>query len=213
MSKAEFELGRHEVEGGGLKIYTSLPGFGGSSTRAELGAGILAIAADGAVHIGTDSRAFKDKAEGVINLVALGKKPKKPYASQKDGDLWQIFANYVAAKGPTAIRISKVKGHATEADIEEGKVIRQHREGNDKADLAAKKGIQKHGEDFVKLAGWFATRHQRYISPIMDIHSHLIEGSVIRKQILKERETYGKRGNNHASPGGGPLKAIRVTET
>ncbi len=100
----------------------------------------------------------------------------------------QMFANFVAAKGPTTIRISEVKGHATEADIEEGKVSKQHKEGNDKADLAAKKGIQKHGDDVVKLAGWFANRHRRYISLIKDIHSHLIEGSVIRKQILNERE-------------------------
>ena len=72
---------------GGLKLFTNLAGYGCSSTRAELAAGIVAIAANGPVHLGTDSKAFLDKAPYVLDLCRSGAEPKRPWNVQTDGDL------------------------------------------------------------------------------------------------------------------------------
>ncbi len=60
-----------EVEG--VSIKTNLVGYGGSSTRAELAAIILALSADIPIHAGTDSKAFIDKAKWVQQLAKARK--------------------------------------------------------------------------------------------------------------------------------------------
>ena len=74
LSIAEQEMAHWEPTSEGLRIYTKVGGFGGSSTRTELAAGILALSAYGGVHIGSDSRAFVDKANQYIELIRDGKK-------------------------------------------------------------------------------------------------------------------------------------------
>ena len=44
---------------------------------------------------------------------------KKPFAYIKDGDLWRHFTSMIKVKRLNAIKISKVKGHATNAMVEE----------------------------------------------------------------------------------------------
>ena len=51
MSELEDQLGIEKQEVNGVSVKTSLAGFGGSSTRAEIAAGILALSAKGGVHI------------------------------------------------------------------------------------------------------------------------------------------------------------------
>ncbi len=181
ISPAEFELASWEEEQGGLKMCTALPGFGGSSTRTELCAGILALASDNPVNVGTDSKAFMDKARYVIDLVAKGQQPRRPWGSHRDGDLWAIFHQFAIAKGHEAIRVTKVKGHATSVMAEKGEVEAEDEKGNDSADAAAKQGNELHGEGICKIASWFAGRQQRYIYLIKDIHTYLIEGAAIKK--------------------------------
>ncbi len=66
VTQAERDLA-HEVQYPcGLMLYTKIGGYTGSSTRTELAAAIIAIAANGPIHIGTDSQAFKDKAQAVM---------------------------------------------------------------------------------------------------------------------------------------------------
>ena len=96
ISKAEAELGDTEEKKDGVVIMTTVPGYGSSSTRSELAAGILAVAGDVAVHIGSDSQAFVNKAKRILKLTATGMQPEKPWSLQTNGDLWAIFARYVA---------------------------------------------------------------------------------------------------------------------
>ncbi len=172
----------------GLRLYTCLPGFGSSSTRAEIGAGILAIAAQDPTHIGSDSQSFIDKGNWVLSLIKQGEKPRKPWGSHKDGDLWQMFYEFAQAKGEQSIKLSKVQGHATDQQVSSGKVKKEDKLGNDKADEAAKKGIGLHGEVVVKAANWYNGRHAKYIRLIRDIHNHLIEGTVLSNQIIQSKQ-------------------------
>ena len=103
-------------------IRTALAGYGGSSTRAEIAAGIIACQADVAVNIGSDSQAFVNKANYVANLVIQEKQPKRPWATQKDGDLWELLHETIKAKGPHTFLATKVKGHATDQMVADNEV-------------------------------------------------------------------------------------------
>ena len=87
----------------------------------ELAAGILALGASRAAHIGTDSAAFMQKAIRVHGLIDGDRQPRRPWSLQRDGDLWQAYWQHAKAKGTHAIRLTKVKGHTTEAMVDQGK--------------------------------------------------------------------------------------------
>ncbi len=69
-----------------------------------------------------------------------------------------------------------VKGRATQAQVEQGKVKKEDKEGNDEADKTAKDGLKMHGEGLIKVAGWLASEHEWYTRFVRDVHSHLIAG-------------------------------------
>ena len=94
----------------GVSLYTKIGGYGGSSTRTELAAGIIALCAHGPVHIGSDSRVFVNMANELLRQIRKGSSIRKPWKLQSDGDLWEHF--YIAAceKGPNSIKLSWVKG-------------------------------------------------------------------------------------------------------
>ena len=92
----------------------------GSSTRAEIAGGIAALLQPIPVHIGTDSEAFVSKASQI--LVDPETQPRKPFALQRDGDLWQIFSQLVSDTGSNSTAISWRKAHATLHAVASGKV-------------------------------------------------------------------------------------------
>ena len=102
----------------GIMLSAALLGHRASSTRAELGAGITAMLADCPTHQGTDSMAYLLKATQILKGVL----PNKPWAILTDGDLWEYFEQIVNAKGANAVNITKVKGHATDKMVADGKV-------------------------------------------------------------------------------------------
>ena len=65
---------------------------------------------------------------------------KRCWKLMKDGDLWGSFQKAVAAKNPEAVKLTKVKGHATSEMVQQGAVRFDDEHGNDLADIAAEKG-------------------------------------------------------------------------
>ncbi len=78
LTNAEYEMACGTQTKKGYALRTALAGHGGSSTRAEIAAGILACQAKKAVNVGSDSQAFVTKANEVADMVKRGKGPKKP---------------------------------------------------------------------------------------------------------------------------------------
>ena len=62
LTNSEYQMAWEEQTPEGLSMHIALAGFGGSSTRAEIAAGIVALQSSGPVHVGTDSQAFLTKA-------------------------------------------------------------------------------------------------------------------------------------------------------
>ncbi len=104
LTDPEYEMGISNQMPKGLAIKTALAGHGGSSTRAEIAAGIIACQCMGAVSVGSDSQAFVSRASAIAKMVKNGKEPRRPWSTQKNGDLWQVFHNTLKMKGPTPSR-------------------------------------------------------------------------------------------------------------
>ena len=54
----------------------------------------------------------------------------KPMPLVKNGDLIVIVQHMILSRGLDTVKVTKVKGHATEADVEQGWVRLEDRPGN-----------------------------------------------------------------------------------
>ena len=72
--------------------------------------------------------------------ILAGRKPDRPLELLVDGDLVALVQKLVELRGPRTTAVSKVKGHADEGLVREGRVRELDRIGNDLADRAADLG-------------------------------------------------------------------------
>ena len=94
---------------------------------------ILALKCSGAVHFGVDSL-------GVVRHVGRlhdGHRGSVPSELVKDGDLFLLIERVLHLRGLDALRITKVKGHADEGMVLDGRVREVDKLGNDAAVEAA----------------------------------------------------------------------------
>ncbi len=89
----------------------------------------------------------------------------------------------IQAKGIDSVKITWVKGHATEEHILKGISTATKKEGNDAADEAADKGTQLYGSDLIDVAHAFHKRHARYLRFMKDVSHHIIEGYLIHREL------------------------------
>jgi ribonuclease HI len=188
LSRSETEMSLERQESGGAALRAWLAGFGGSSTRAELAAGIVALQYIGPVHLGTDSQAFLSKAMMLRDMAKKGKKPRRPWNTQRDGDLWEIFDTALIDKNPLSFKASKVKGHATDDMVKEQKVRQADKDGNDAADRIAEEGIQHFGKDIIRASAEFAKRHIGYGKFLKKLHNSFIETIITKNEKIQAIE-------------------------
>ncbi len=165
-------------------LYTPIGGFLGSSNRTELAAAIIALSANGPIHIGTDSQAFLDRARWILMQLRKGKQHRTNWQTTSDGDLWQHFELAARAKGWKSIRITKVKGHATQQQVADGAIRDCDKVGNDQADSAADIAVQAHGEDVVRVARILHHRHYLYTRFMQRVAKHIIEAYLIHRRLI-----------------------------
>ena len=129
ISNAENQIAVYHATLKGVRLYTKIGGYCGSSTRSELAAGIIALCADGPIHVGSDSEVFVNTANGILEDIRHNRAPYKQWKLIGDGDLWEHFYCAAKAKGPNSIRLTWVKGHATQYHIDKGISTQKHKAG------------------------------------------------------------------------------------
>ena len=87
LSEAEEELALANQKDEGLELSVAIAGMGGSSTRAEIAAGIIAMAADTEVHMGTDSKSCMDRVKIILQIIKT--KTQKKNEDQQDHGVHQ----------------------------------------------------------------------------------------------------------------------------
>ena len=163
------QLSLPDAAGPGYFLAGSVPGQRGSSTRAELAGGIVALLQPRPIHIGTDSEAFLTRALEIIESPLIS--PRKPFALQKDGDLWHLFTKLVTERGPSSVNISWSKAHVSLHAIASGQVASEHAVANSFADWAAAQANKALNRQ--PLIDFFAYLHEKrdaFINLLVDIN-------------------------------------------
>ena len=94
--------------------------------RAEFWGAILALQAFWLGHVGIDNLNVVRSIAGVLDHGCLS----KPLPLGKDGYLIAIIQHMILAQGPDTVKVTKVKGHATDADVDLGWVKLEDKHGN-----------------------------------------------------------------------------------
>ena len=94
----------------------------------------------------------------------------KPLPSVEDGDLVALVQHTIQVRGRDTVRVAKVKGHATDDDVEPGRVRLADKEGNAEADAAADLGRRhppllhvRELPEFASLMSMDRSRWPRYL--------------------------------------------------
>ena len=162
----------------------------------------MGLYAPRAIHQASDSMSYVMKARQILDGSYDRKKRKRPWALQKDGDLWEHFYKAAQAKGRESIKISWTKGHATLTHIQQGTTTSYLKEGNDKVDQIANRGIQEgYDEGMYDLAGYFARQREELKNVIIRLQKatlrvlkaeHKERVGEEERKLREQRALYGK---------------------
>jgi hypothetical protein len=167
------KINRHSV---GLALALAHSSINTSSTRAELLAGIGALLAKVPTHLAADNLCFINGANVIIRAVnrniSLGEnilstpdfayRFRKHWALIPDGDLWRLFYVLTKARTPHSLRVTKVKGHATQEHLDSGSISTNDREDNFAADDIAGRYWTDTNPSLSKWVNFMALRHRNY---------------------------------------------------
>ena len=173
-----------------LSLWGSVTGHRASSTRTELAAGIITLSAPTPVHQATDSMAYTKKLKRLLAGEDLT--TRRPWGIQTDGDLWAIMESIIHKKGAHSINVKWVKGHAKQADMNEGRSCPLDKEGNDNADNLASRGILEFIDGLSQLAAYYAAKQRRYKKLVSRIHAMFL-------RVLNKEHEYRMEHNKAAS--------------
>ena len=123
------------------RAFVSVPGPLQTVQRAELWVFILALQFADAVHVGVDNL-------GVVRHVGRlfgDSHPSTTLELVTDGYLLILIRRMIDLRGRDTVRIAKVKGHADEGMVSDGRVRELDRLGNNAADEAADFGRRRVG--------------------------------------------------------------------
>ena len=84
------------------------------------------------------------------------------------------------------IWISKVKGHATDTQVEEGLVLQCNKAGNDPADDAATIGLRGHSAGLTKLGTWLTNRHTNYTTLMHRVPKLILKEDTSQRKDMEE---------------------------
>ena len=129
-------------------------------------------------------------------------------------DLWRRVDAALNRRLPDSVLLTKVKGHATGIQVEQGVATAKGKHGNDKAGETATAGIFGGGADTIHLTYWVKSRYEAYTSLIVAIYRHI--AAVIEADLEKRGLSPGtlredlQKTNKKIKP---PSQALRRNST
>ena len=118
------------------RAFMPVPGVMQTVQRAEIWGAIIAMQAYWPCHLGIDNLHVAGSLGRLLDYGSL----VKPLPSVNDGDLIALARYMVRIRGRETVRVTKVKGHAEDVDVQQGRVRLADQQGNAEADAAADLG-------------------------------------------------------------------------
>ena len=118
---------------------------------------------------------------------------QKTMGLQTDGDLWEIAWQAIIIRGVGNQDLGKVRGHATEEDIQAGRSNHYDRQGNNRSDTNADLGVgMVAGLGLVTLGKWLAARHDKYKRLMKRIHKMIAVITIAEKDERAKAKVVSK---------------------
>ena len=151
---------------GSSHIFSGIPGPIQSVQRAEYWGVILALQAYSGIHIGIDDM---NVLRGVAALLSY-KVPRSPLPLIKDGDLLATIHSMLSLRGFDSVKVSKVKGHATRAMVDNCDVRLEDLLGSNGADTAADLGRLRLHDDVITARRDLLRVRRLWYTIMLDLH-------------------------------------------
>ena len=165
------------------RIFSMVPGLLQTIQRAEYWGVILALQAFMPVHIGIDNK----NVCGNVGRILSGWSGA-PFSLCSDGDLLNCIRDMVLYSSARSVRVSKVKGRATDAMVVEGKVRREDKEGNDAADIAADFGRLRQPARIIDARRCLLNAKKEWYPRLLSLHRFMV---AIARESLNISENSG----------------------
>ena len=98
----------------------------------------------------------------------------KPLPLVKDGDLIALAGYMIRTRGRETVRVTKVKGHAEDVDVQQGRVRLVDQQGNAEADTAADLGRRHQSEVLIDAGRRLLTARTHWCPIFLDLHRFMI---------------------------------------
>ena len=153
-----------------LPVLLPVPGALQTVQRAEFWGALLAMQAYWPCHFGIDNLNVARSIGSLLDRDSL----VKALPLVKDGDLVAVVQYMIRTRGRETVRVTKVKGHAEDVDVQQGWVRLLDQQGNVEADIAADLG-RRHQSEMLINAGRRLLQARSYWYPTMtDLHRFMI---------------------------------------
>ena len=165
--------------------------------RAEFWGATVALQAFWPCHLGIDNLNVARTVGRLLDHGCL----TKPLPLVKDGDLVALPQYLIRTRGRETARVTKVKGHATDSDVELGRVRVENKLGNAEADTAADLG-RRHQSELLMDARRSLLKVRTHWYPIMQqLHRFMIAVSrvVMGKGVLPLTHLSGIMGKKEGA--------------
>ena len=98
----------------------------------------------------------------------------KPLPLVKDGDLVSLVQYMICTRGRKTVRVTDVKGHAEDADVEQGRVQLEDQLGNAEADTAADLGRRHQSEVLIAARRRLLKVRSHWYPIMLQLHRFII---------------------------------------
>ena len=143
-----------------------VPGVMQTAQRAEFWGAILALQAYWPCHLGIDNLNIGRLLDhdGLVKTLPL----------VKDGDLIALARYMICTRGRETVRVTKVKGHADDVDVRQGRVRLLDKQGNAEADAAADLGRRHQSEILIDARRRLLGARSLWYPIMTDLHRFMI---------------------------------------
>ena len=167
------------------RAFLPVPGVMQTVQRAEFWGAILAMHPYWPCHLGIDNL---DVARSIGRLLDHGCLVT-PVLLVKDGDWLALVQYMIRTRGRETVRVAKVKGHAEDVDVQQGRVRLLDQQGNAEADAASDLGRRHQSEVLIDARRRLLRARSHWYPIMLDLHRFMI--AVARVSVNHD----GKGGN------------------
>ena len=152
------------------RAFFPVPGAMQTVQRAEFLGAIFALQAYWPCHLGIDHLNVARSTGRLLDHDSL----VKPPPLVKDGDLIALVQYMIRTRGRETVRVTKVKGHAEDADVQQGRVRLVDQQGNAEADTAADLGRRHQSEVLIDARRRLLKARSHWYPIMLDLHRFMM---------------------------------------